>query len=140
MAADGSFLVVWRDDRRSGTNWDVYGNRVNTSGGGVDGDGFAIAKANADEQQPALTADPGTDGGFGVVYRRFAPEAPTLRLEPRVLPHLAQVARSTRGLRTGPGLIVTSTRSTRTSMTACPPCEQRELRDRATPPGRLVVM
>ena len=75
VAVNGSFLVVWRD-RRSGTNWDVYGNRVNGAGGVLDGDGFAIAKSPTDEQAPAVTADPGTAGHFGIVYQRFAPEAP----------------------------------------------------------------
>jgi hypothetical protein len=75
VAINGSFLVVWRD-RRSGTNWDIFGNRVTGVGSVLDGDGFAIARSPIDELAPAVTADPGAAGRFAIGYQRFVPEAP----------------------------------------------------------------
>jgi hypothetical protein len=75
VAFNGHFLVVWRD-RRSGTSSDVYANRVDTGGCVLDGDGFAVARSGSDEQAPVVTKDPAANGRFGIVYQRFAAEAP----------------------------------------------------------------
>ena len=75
VAFNTSFMVVW-NDRRSGTNTDVYGNRVNTAGGVLDGDGFAVARSATDEGPPSLVADTTRANGFGIVYDRFVPQSP----------------------------------------------------------------
>jgi hypothetical protein len=73
VAANGRFLVVW-SDRRPGSNGDVYGARVGGSGRVFDPEGVPIAASSTLEEQAAVTAGPGRR--FGVVYTRYAPEAP----------------------------------------------------------------
>ena len=90
VAVNGSFLVVWRD-RRSGTNWDVYGNRVNGAGGVLDGDGFAIAKSPTDEQSTGGDRRPRHRWPLRHRLSALRPRGP-LRLEPGVPAHLTQVA------------------------------------------------
>jgi hypothetical protein len=71
-AANGTFLVVCQD-RRSGTNADIYGARVGGDGTVQDPSGFAIATTDTDEQRPAVTAATGDD--WLVVDDRFEPPA-----------------------------------------------------------------
>jgi hypothetical protein len=68
VAANGSFLVVWRDDRWFGG--DIKGTRINRAGGVVDGAGIPIAATAGDELGPAVVAGPGNR--FGVIYQRDA--------------------------------------------------------------------
>ncbi|MCK4528269.1 T9SS type A sorting domain-containing protein [candidate division WOR-3 bacterium] len=53
IAWDGTnYLAVW-GDYRSGSNWDIYGQRVNPSGGLVDTN-FAISTASGNQSLPAV--------------------------------------------------------------------------------------
>ena len=70
VAANGTFLVVWQD-RRSGTNQDVYGARVAGDGSVQDPSGLAIATAATDEQRPAVVK--ATSDDWLVVYDRADP-------------------------------------------------------------------
>jgi hypothetical protein len=72
VAVNGPIQVVWRD-RRSGTNWDVYGSQVTPEGVGAS---FAIASSATDEGAPAVSSGPAGNARFGIVYDRFAPEVP----------------------------------------------------------------
>ncbi|MCX6844808.1 MAG: hypothetical protein NTX53_21300 [candidate division WOR-3 bacterium] len=57
LASDGTdFLVVWQD-RRSETNWDIYGARVTPQGTVLDPAGFVISQAADDQHCPALGFD-----------------------------------------------------------------------------------
>lgn len=68
VVANGTFLVVW-SDRRSGTNYDIYGTTVAASDAHVDPPaGFAISAAAGDERTPNLTK--GNGGNWGVSYDR----------------------------------------------------------------------
>ncbi|MCX5801336.1 MAG: T9SS type A sorting domain-containing protein [Candidatus Eisenbacteria bacterium] len=60
----GSYLVVWQD-RRSGSNWDIYGTRVSTSGTVLDPSGIAVLTGLLDEYTPDVASD-GT--GYMVVW------------------------------------------------------------------------
>ena len=73
VAANGSFLVLWRD-RRSASGFDVFGARVNGDGTVTDPNGFAISAAPTDDGAAAVTAGAGNQ--WGVAYERFAPEQP----------------------------------------------------------------
>ena len=80
VAANGPFLVAWRD-RRS-TTFDVYGARVNGANGAVlDATGFVVAGGPTAEQSPALARALGDD--WTVVYQRydaaFATDRPFMR-------------------------------------------------------------
>jgi hypothetical protein len=72
VAANGTFLVVWQD-RRTGTNADVYGARVGGDGTVQDPSGLAIAAAGTNEQRPAVVRAPGDD--WLVTYDREDPSA-----------------------------------------------------------------
>jgi hypothetical protein len=72
VAVNGSFLVVWTENRFGDT--DVYGARIDGTGRRLDGDGFAIAAGPEYEGRHEVTAGPGET--FGVVSQAFAPEAP----------------------------------------------------------------
>jgi hypothetical protein len=74
IAANGPFLVVWRDERRGAHRYDVYGARVRSNGEVIDRAGFAIADSAANEMLPAVTA--GHRDRFAVVSQRFLPDAP----------------------------------------------------------------
>jgi hypothetical protein len=74
VAANGRFLVVWRDERSGPAGSDVYGSRVDGSGRVLDPNGLAIATGPEPESAPDVAAGPGDR--FGVVYQRFAPGAP----------------------------------------------------------------
>ena len=68
VAANGPFLVAWRD-RRS-TTFDVYGARVNGANGAVlDATGFVVAGGPTAEQSPAAARALGDD--WTVVYQRY---------------------------------------------------------------------
>jgi hypothetical protein len=71
---NGSFLVVWRDERAGAGSSDIYGARVDTAGNVRDANGFAVAAGPDPETVPALAAGPGDR--TSVVYQRYAPEAP----------------------------------------------------------------
>ncbi len=49
-AAGATFYIVWQDHR--GTNDDIYGGRVNSTGSALDGDGNVVANDPHDEQNP----------------------------------------------------------------------------------------
>jgi hypothetical protein len=71
VAANGRFLVVWRDERSGPDGSDVYGSRVDGTGRVLDPNGLAIATGPEPEAAPDVSAGPGDR--FGVVYQRFAP-------------------------------------------------------------------
>jgi hypothetical protein len=48
-----NFMVVW-EDRRSGSGWDIYGARIDTSGSVLDASGIAVSEAASDQLHPAL--------------------------------------------------------------------------------------
>jgi hypothetical protein len=51
---DGTnYLVVWAD-RRSGTDWDIYGARVSAAGAVLDGSGIAVSTAANHQSHPAV--------------------------------------------------------------------------------------
>jgi len=56
--AGSEFLVVW-DDFRNGVDHDIYGARINSSGGVLDPCGIAICTTNHDQQHPAVASDGG---------------------------------------------------------------------------------
>jgi hypothetical protein len=68
VVANGSFLVVWRDDRWFGG--EIKGTRINSAGRVVDGAAIPIATSTGDELAPAAVAGPGNR--FGVIYQRDA--------------------------------------------------------------------
>jgi hypothetical protein len=75
VAANGGFLVVWRDDRRQGLPADasdIFGTRVGSNGAVLDASGFAITDSNDLESEPAVAI--GLRNSWEVAYRRFAPE------------------------------------------------------------------
>jgi hypothetical protein len=53
---DSIYLVVWHDDR-SGSNKDIYGCRVSTSGNALDLPGIAISTATSDQEYPSVAFD-----------------------------------------------------------------------------------
>jgi len=53
---DSTFLVVWQDDR-SGSQSDIYGARVSTSGNVLDPPGIAISTATGRQQFPSVASD-----------------------------------------------------------------------------------
>jgi hypothetical protein len=68
VASDGSdFLVVWQEERDSGGT-DIYGARVNSSGGILDPGGFAITAPSDTHSRPALAFN-GTN--FLVVWEQY---------------------------------------------------------------------
>ena len=67
VAANGPFLVAWHD-RRSGTNYDVYGARVARNGTVTDPSGFAISTATGEDQFSAVTK--GNGANWGTTYDR----------------------------------------------------------------------
>ena len=68
VAANGPFLVAWRD-RRSAT-FDVFGARVNGGNGAVqDPNGFVVAGGPTAEQSPAVAS--ALDDDWTVVYQRY---------------------------------------------------------------------
>ena len=57
VAFDGTnYLVVW-EDWRSGTNWDVYGARVDTAGHVLDPEGIVISDASSHQWAPDVAFD-----------------------------------------------------------------------------------
>jgi hypothetical protein len=74
VVANGRFFVVWSDDAVDRYVPDVRGARVSGSGRVLDPNGIAIAVSPTPEGHAAVTAGPGRRSG--VVYTRFAPEAP----------------------------------------------------------------
>jgi hypothetical protein len=76
VAYNGSFLVVWRDDRTGFA--DVFGGRVTTAGARLDGNGFPIARTLnfTDIAVAGVAPGPGGDRHFAVVYASFVPESP----------------------------------------------------------------
>jgi hypothetical protein len=73
VAFDGTaYLVAWAD-RRTGTNYDIYGARVSTGGVVSDPAGMAIEASSADEYSPGLAA--GGPGSFLAAYYRYTPPA-----------------------------------------------------------------
>ncbi len=81
-AAAQAFLVAWQD-RRSGTNWDIYAGRVRNNGTLMDGNGVVIANAANDQRRPDVASDnvnwivvwddrrSGVAGGEDIYSRRF---------------------------------------------------------------------
>ena len=58
VAFDGKqFLVVWQDRRNSGTQYDIYGARVDSAGKVLDPAGIAVSKAAAYQRFPAVAHD-----------------------------------------------------------------------------------
>ena len=76
IGTDGQNAIVGWQDRRSGTNFDVYGARVNSAGELIDGPadtgGIPLAMTSSDETSPAIIGD---NGRVAVAYNRVAPEA-----------------------------------------------------------------
>jgi hypothetical protein len=74
VAANGlNFLVIW-DDRRSGTNSDVYAARIGDGGVVNDPNGFVISATSDDELFPRVVRGP--NERFAPVYQRAALDAP----------------------------------------------------------------
>jgi hypothetical protein len=73
---NGSFLVVWRDDRT--TFADVFANRVTAAGARLDGNGFAMARTLnfTDIAAAGVAPASGGEGHFAVVYASFVADAP----------------------------------------------------------------
>src|SRR6185503_12252229 len=68
VAFDGTYyMVVWQD-YRSGTSYDVYGARVNTSGAVQDATGIAIATGAGDQSAPDIAFDSSMGDRFLVVW------------------------------------------------------------------------
>ena len=58
VAFDGTqFLVVWQDRRNSGTQYDIYGARVDGAGKVLDPAGIAVSQASAFQRFPAVAHD-----------------------------------------------------------------------------------
>jgi hypothetical protein len=76
VAVNGSFLVAWRDRRSGSYQHEYYGTRVNNAGRVEDAAGVFLAKAENSEDNPAVAQGPPGALRFGVVYQRFAAEAP----------------------------------------------------------------
>lgn len=83
-ASDGSFLVVWSEDRGTGTGLDIFGARV-TRSGIVAGTEIPIIVKNGDQSDPALAFSVRncayllvyTDDGGGMVTPPTTPGVPT---------------------------------------------------------------
>jgi hypothetical protein len=76
VAANGDFLVVWRDDRHRGraTNAsDVFGARVTGAGVVRDPSGVSITNSADLDREPVVAPGRGS-GSWEVAYRRFAAE------------------------------------------------------------------
>jgi hypothetical protein len=73
LAVRYHFLVAWRD-RRSGTNYDLYGTRVSPAGAVQEPAGFPVAASARDEGAPTVTGGAGATWRIG--YDRFVPEPP----------------------------------------------------------------
>jgi hypothetical protein len=75
VAANGSFLVAWRDDRRLGVSADgadIFAARVNSDGAVLDPSGISLTNSATYDSQPAVA--PGAGNTWSVLYRRFAVE------------------------------------------------------------------
>jgi len=58
VAFDGTnYLVVWQDSRNSGSGYDIYGARVDTSGIILDPEGIAISTAQGQQRYPVANFD-----------------------------------------------------------------------------------
>jgi len=53
---DSTYLVVWQDNR-SGSDYDIYGARVTTSGNVLDPPGIAISTATGSQRYPSVAFD-----------------------------------------------------------------------------------
>lgn len=66
VAHDGSgYLVVW-EDKRSGTRYDLYGQRLDASGA-LQGAAFSVSVGSTSQRSPAIVAREGS--GFFVVWQ-----------------------------------------------------------------------
>ena len=75
VAANGSFLVAWRDDRRLGigaSGSDIFAARVNRDGVVLDPSGISLTDSATYDSQPAVAPGPGDT--WKLLYRRFSPE------------------------------------------------------------------
>jgi hypothetical protein len=75
VAANGSFLVAWRDDRRLGVTAggaDIFAAKVNGDGAVLDPSGISLTDSAAYDSQPAVA--PGAGDTWSVLYRRFSVE------------------------------------------------------------------
>ena len=75
VAANGSFLVAWRDDRRLGVSAggaDIFAAQVNSHGAVLDPSGISLTDSATYDSQPAVA--PGAGDTWSVLYRRFAVE------------------------------------------------------------------
>ena len=75
VAANGSFLVAWRDDRRLGVTADgadIFAAQVNSDGAVLDPSGISLTDSATYDSQPAVAPGPGDT--WSVLYRRFAVE------------------------------------------------------------------
>jgi large repetitive protein len=75
VAANGSFLVAWRDDRRLGVTAggaDIFAAQVNSDGAVLDPSGISLTDSATYDSQPAVA--PGAGDTWRVLYRRFAVE------------------------------------------------------------------
>jgi hypothetical protein len=54
--ADPYYLVVWQD-RRNGTNLEIYGARLDTSGAVLDPVGFPILQTGCEQERPQVASD-----------------------------------------------------------------------------------
>jgi predicted lipoprotein with Yx(FWY)xxD motif len=60
----GGAIVVWKD-YRSGTNWDIYAQRLNTAGSVQwTANGVVVCAATGDQQSPQITSD----GAHGAIF------------------------------------------------------------------------
>jgi hypothetical protein len=73
VAANGSFLVTWRDDRRLGASasgFDIFATRVNGDGAVLDPSGISLTDSATYDSQPAVA--PGAGDTWRLVHRRFS--------------------------------------------------------------------
>ena len=66
-AADGSFVVVWQSDHASAGNYEVYGQRFDSSGAAVGGE--ILVNTTTAKEQSSPTVGVSDDGSFIVVWQ-----------------------------------------------------------------------
>jgi subtilisin family serine protease len=71
--SDKTWLVVWQDARNGGSGTDIYGQRVDTSGGKLGGN-IAVSHAERDQRRPSVAAIGST---WFVVWGDRRPNTPT---------------------------------------------------------------
>lgn len=96
---DDEFLLVW-EDYRNGSNWDIYGQRLDGDGALL-GDNFVIKSASYDQVLPQVIYAPGSDK-YLVIWQHFS-SGSQYDVYGQLLSGIGQLVGTAFAIATGPG-------------------------------------